>query len=236
MTTQQAIDRIKFRLGSIKGLGTKIELNEQDLQELINIALDDLVEKVDSPSMLILPYSEIIDVSKYRIASIDFVTRAQAPYGVSEGVSLDPFYLSNSVMIKDTNVSAGASINSILQMQAAYAIRSMAQNTVQAELLYFHDIYNKTLMVSYAGSRPSAITILYRPIIECVEDLPSVMWTNYLIRLAVAHGKIILGRVRSKYEVAGSPVTVGKEILQEGLSELEKIYEELKGLSVSGAI
>ena len=87
MTTQQAIDRIKFRLGSIKGLGTKIEMNEQDLQELINIALDDLVEKVDSPSMLILPYSEIIDVSKYRIASIDFVTRAQAPYGVSEGVS-----------------------------------------------------------------------------------------------------------------------------------------------------
>ena len=114
--------------------------------------------------MLILPYSEIIDVKKYKISSIDLVTRAEVPYGVSGGVSLDPFYLSSSVSVGGTAGSAGtANLNGVLQMQASYAVRAMAQNTVQAELVYFHDLYKGTLMVSYSGVKPNAISILHRP-------------------------------------------------------------------------
>ena len=229
MTTQQAIDRIKFNLGQIKGLQTRIELNEDDIQQLIAMSLDELVDKVDTPSALILPYSEVIDVSKYKISSIDFVTRAEVPYGVSGGVSLDPFYYSSSVLVGNTVGSAN--LNSILQLQAAYAVRSMVQNLVQAELIYFHDLYHKTLVVSYSGTKPNAITVLYRPEIQCVEDLPSNVWTSYLIRLATAHGKVIIGRIRAKYTVSGSPVTVNNEILAEGLSELTAIYEELRPLT-----
>ena len=107
MTTQQAIDRVKFRLGKIKGLNTRIELNDEDVGNLVQMALDELVDKVDTPSMLILPYSEIIVVKKYKISSIDLVTRAEVPYGVSGGVSLDPFYLSSSVSVGGTAGSAG---------------------------------------------------------------------------------------------------------------------------------
>ena len=157
MTTQQAIDRVKFRLGKIKGLNTRIELNDEDVGNLVQMALDELVDKVDTPSMLILPYSEIIDVKKYKISSIDLVTRAEVPYGVSGGVSLDPFYLSSSVSVGGTAGSAGtANLNGVLQMQASYAVRAMAQNTVQAELVYFHDLYKGTLMVSYSGVKPNA--------------------------------------------------------------------------------
>lgn len=232
MTTQQAIDRVKFRLGKIKGLNTRIELNDEDVGNLVQMALDELVDKVDTPSMLILPYSEIIDVKKYKISSIDLVTRAEVPYGVSGGVSLDPFYLSSSVSVGGTAGSAGtANLNGVLQMQASYAVRAMAQNTVQAELVYFHDLYKGTLMVSYSGVKPNAISILYRPEIQCVEDLPSYVWTTYLIRLAVAHGKVIIGRWRSKYTVPNAPASVNSEILAEGLSELEKLYEELSPLT-----
>lgn len=234
MTTAQAIERVKFRLGETSGMETKIELDDKDVNALIEMSMDELINRVDTPSMLILPYSEIIDVKKYKIASIDFITRAEVPYGVSDGVSLDPFYLSNSVMVG--NNVAGASLSSVMQTQAMYAIRAMAQNTVQAELQYFHDLYKQTLMVSYAGSRPAYITILYRPDIKVVEDLPSAVWTQFLIRLATAHGKVIIGRIRAKYSPQGSPFTVNSEILAEGLSELEKIYEELSPLSGSGTV
>lgn len=229
MTTEEAIKRVKFRLGEIKGLDTHIELDEQDVGNLVQMSLDELVDKVDTPSLLILPYSEIIDVKKYKISSIDHVMRAEVPYGVSGGTSLDPFYLSTATAVGSS--AGSATLNGVLQLQASYAVRAMAQNTVQAELIYFHDIYKQKLLVSYSGQKPNAISILYRPEIKCVEDLPTNVWTTYLIRLAVAHGKIIIGRWREKYTVAGSPVTVSSAILAEGLEELKAIYEELKPLT-----
>lgn len=230
MTTQLAIDRIKLNLGAIKGLGSKIELNEEDIQAILSMSLDELVDKVDTPSVLILPYQDVIDVSKYKIASVDCVLRAEVPYGVSGGVSLDPFYLSTAVAVGSQ--AGSANLNGVLQLQASYAVRAMAQNTVQAELQYFHDLYHKTLAVSYAGTRPNAITVLYRPEIQCVEDLPSNVWVTYLIRLATAHGKCIIGRWREKYSgVSGTPFTVGTAILQEGITELKEIYDELRGLT-----
>lgn len=219
---------IRFLLGQISGLSSKIELNDEDIQTLLHLSIRELVEKVDTPSMLTLPYSEVIDVSEYKIAKIDAVLRADTPYGTTEGLSYDPFYLSNSVSIGSQGAGGNGGLNSVLQMQAQYAIRAMAQNTVQAELIHFYDRYHKTLAISHSGQRPRAITLLYRPTIQAVEDLPSSIWESYLIRLATAHGKVVIGRLRSKYTVQGAPVTVNTEILAEGIAELEKLYEELK--------
>lgn len=230
MTTQLAIERVKLNLGAMKGLNSKIELNEEDLGNIIQMSLDELVDKVDTPSALVLPYSDVIDVSKYKIASVDCVLRSEVPYGVSGGVSLDPFYLSTAVAVGSQ--AGSANLNGVLQLQASYAVRAMAQNTVQAELVYFHDLFHKTLAISYAGTRPNAVTILYRPEIQCVEDLPSNVWVTYLIRLATAHGKCIIGRWREKYsQVSGAAFSVGTAILQEGTTELKEIYDELKGLT-----
>lgn len=234
MTTEQAVKRIKLRLGEIKGLGTRIELNDDDVQQLIEMSLDELVDRVDTPSLLVLPYTPIIDVSKYHIARVDCVLREDAPYGVTQGAAVDPFYLSMSA-ISANNVGK-ANLNGILQLQATYAVRAMAQNTVQAELVYFHDLFKKTLTVSYSGTAPNYISILYRPEITCVEDLPSHMWETFLIRLAVAHGKIVIGRWREKYSVAGSPITINTGILAEGISERDAIYEELKPLTGRGVV
>ncbi len=228
MTTKAAIEEIKFRLGQIKGLQSQIELSTDDIQQLLSLSLRELVEKVDTPSMLIIPYQSVIDVSEYKIAKIDLIMRSNTPYGTTHGLTYDPFYISNTVSIGSQGASGQAGIHSVLQMQAQYAIRAMAQNVVQAELHHFHDLYNKKLYVSYSGQAPISLTILYRPEIQAVEDLPSPIWQSYLMRLAVAHGKVIIGRIRSKYSVSGAPVTVNSEILAEGLSELEKIYEELK--------
>lgn len=231
MTTAQAISEVKFLLGQINGLPSKIELSDTDIQTLLDLSLRELIERVDTPSVLTIPYAEVIDVSKYKISKIDVVLRAETPYGTTEGLSYDPFYLSNSVSIGSQGTAGNGGLNSVLQMQAQYAVRAMAQNAIQAELVYFYDMYHKTLMVSYSGQRPKAITLIYRPAIQAIEDLPSPIWESYLIRLATAHGKVIIGRLRSKYTVSGAPVTVNSDILSEGLSELEKLYEELQKFS-----
>ena len=83
--------------------------------------------------------------------------------------------------------------------------------------------------------RPNQITIIYKPIVEKVEDLPSDHWTNYLIRLATAHGRIIIGQLRVKYSVPNSPMSVnGESMLDQGKEELQEIREELK--SMRGAV
>ena len=46
MTTQLAIERVKLNLGAMKGLNSKIELNEEDLGNIIQMSLDELVDKV----------------------------------------------------------------------------------------------------------------------------------------------------------------------------------------------
>lgn len=231
MTTDQAINQIKFLLGKINGLKTSIELNDEDIQTLLQLSIRELVERVDTPSVLFLQYQPVINVEKYKIAKIDAVLRTDTPYGTTEGLSYDPFYLSNSVAIGQQGVGGNGGLDSVLQMQAQYAIRAMAQNVVQAELVYFHDLYHNTLTVSYSGQRPHGITLLYRPVIQTIEDLPSPIWETFLIRLATAHGKVIIGRIRSKYAVAGSPVTINTDILAEGTTELEKLYEELKAFT-----
>lgn len=225
MTLTGVLDEIKLNLGVTSGFKTKIELNEKDLTAIVMSSLRELTTLMDTPMITTVAFQEIIDISNLKLASVVNIMRAEAPAGTLQGVSLDPFYLSGV-----TNVVQPGTPNthSVLQTQASYAIRSMAQRTVQEDLSWITDFYNKKLYVSFAGIRPRQITIIYKPIVESVEDLPSDYWTTFLIRLATAHGKIIIGRVRSKYAVSNVSYTVNDNILAEGLEELRAIREELK--------
>lgn len=228
MTLQAAIDEIKLKLGVSSGMGTKIELNNKDLTMLVQSSLRQLTTYMDTPKFLTVPYQDTIDITNLKIASIVNIMRSEAPAGVMQGVSLDPFYLSGVTSVQtDGTVSA----HGIMQTQIQYAVRAMMQNTVQEDLSYMTDLYNKKLFVSYSGIKPTNITIIYKPIVESIEDLPSDYWVNYLIRLAVAHGKIVIGEIRTKYSVPNSPMQVnGTETLAAGREELTATLEELKAM------
>lgn len=228
MTLQAAIEEIKFKLGASSGMGIKLELNNKDLTMLVQSSLRQLTTYMDTPKFMTVPFEESIDISKLKLASVVNIMRSEAPAGVMQGVSLDPFYLSGITSVQtDGNVSA----HGIMQTQIQYAVRAMMQNTVQEDLSYMTDLYNQKLFVSYSGIRPTNITIIYKPIIDSVEDLPSDYWVNYLIRLAVAHGKIVIGEIRTKYSVPNSPMQVnGAETLTAGREELSTTLEELKAM------
>lgn len=226
MTTAEAIKQIQFNLGKLDGIKTRLELSEKDLQQVIGNSLRELTTRVDTPAVLIVPFSSVIDLSFYKIAEIIFVMRSEPPTGVSMGAGLDPFYMSSVAGVSQPN---SANTHAILQTQAQYAIRAMAQNTVQAELQYMTDLYAKKMYVSYAGVQPQALSIVYKPKLEVVEDLPSDYWTTLLIQLATGHSKIVLGNLRSKYSVSNSPMQLnGAELVSQGKEEVAKVYEALK--------
>ena len=228
MTLQATIEEIKFKLGASSGMGIKLELNNKDLTMLTQSSLRQLTTYMDTPKFVTVPFSDSIDISKLKLASVINIMRAEAPAGVMQGVSLDPFYLSG---VTSVQTDGTVSTHGIMQTQIQYAVRAMMQNTVQEDLSYMTDLYNKKLFVSYSGIKPTNITIIYKPIIESVEDLPSDYWVNFLIRLAVAHGKIVIGEIRTKYSVPNSPMQVnGNELLTAGREELTTTLEELKAM------
>lgn len=229
MTLPAAIDEIKFKLGSASGMGIKLELNNKDLTIIVQSSLRELTTYMDTPAFKTVPFQDAIDISDLKIASVINIMRAEAPAGVMQGVSLDPFYLSSVTAIKPGDGSTDA--HGIMQTQIQYAIRAMMQNTVQEDLSYMTDLYNKKLYVSYSGIKPNQITIIYKPIIESIEDLPSDYWTTYLIRLALAHGRIIIGEIRTKYSITNSPMAVnGAEMLAQGREDLAQVLTELKSM------
>lgn len=227
MKLQEVIEEIRLKLGASNEMESTIELNEKDLTSIVQASLRELTTFMDTPKFTTIDYSDVIDVSNLKIASILNILRAEAPAGVLSGVSIDPFYLSGSVGVS-TQGSSQINTHGIMQTQIQYAVRSMMQNTVQDELSYILDEYEKKLYVSYAGVRPTRVTVVYKPVLNKVEDLPSDYWVNYLVRLATAHAKITMGLIREKYSVASSPYSVNADIKADGISELQTVREELK--------
>ena len=231
MNMKTALKELKLKLGGEGIVYIDLELGRSELVQIINFSLRELISCIDTPASITIPYSDNINLSQYKIDSIMWVVRAEPKTGsiVGGGVT-DPFYAS-SISTKPGINLGSSNYSAVLRTQLNFLITAMAQNTVQSDLAWQTNYYTKNLQVTYSGIRPNQITIFYRPIIESIEDLPSHYWYDYLIRLAVAHTKIILGEIRGKITVANSPITVNAGIGEDGKSELNKIKEELRDLA-----
>lgn len=231
MNLKSCLREIKLKLGGDGIVFTDLELGKAQLAQIVDFSLRELTSYIDTPAEITVPYQEIIDLSNYKIDAIMWVCRAEPRTGsiVGGGVT-DPFYASSVSAKPGTNL-ASPNYSAVLRTQLNYLITAMAQNVVQSDLAYQTNYYNKTLKVTYSGVRPNEITIFYRPIIENLEDLPSNYWYNYVVRLAIAHAKIIIGEIRSKFTVNSAPISVNANILEDGKAELQAIRDELKDLA-----
>ena len=231
MNMRSALRELKLKLGGDGDVFIQLELGRHQLTQIIEFSLRELVPYIDTPAMVTLPYQDIIDISSYKIDSVMWIVRAEPRTGsIAGGGVSDPFYASSLSVTPGSNL-ASPNYSAVLRTQLNYLVASMAQNTVQSDLAWQTDYYNKQLRITYSGVQPNEISIFYRPIIEDVEDLPSQYWCNYLIRLAVAHAKIIMGEIRGKFTVNSAPIQVNANIGEEGKTELTAIREELKNIA-----
>lgn len=231
MNMKSALKELRLKLGGEGIVNIDIELGRSELVQVINFSLRELISCIDTPASITVPYSDNIDLSQYKIDSIMWIVRAEPRVGsiIGGGVT-DPFYASSVSTKPGTNLGS-TNYSAVLRTQLNYLMTAMAQNTVQSDLAWQTNYYTKNLQVTYSGMRPNQITIFYRPIIESVEDLPSNYWCNYLMRLAVAHTKIILGEIRGKISVPNAPITINAGIGEDGKAELNQIRTELQDLA-----
>lgn len=228
MNLKSAIKEVKLKLGGEGIVYNDLELGRSQFSQIVQYSLRELSSTIDVPAEVTVPYQDVIDLSKYKIDSIFWIVRAEPKLGSVPGAGVtDPFYAS-SIAIANNYNRAGATYSAVLRTQLNYLMASMAQNTIQSDLAWQTNYYAKTLKVTYSGIRPNELTIFYRPIIDHVEDLPSRFWYDYVIRLAVAHSKIIIGQIRSKFTVNSAPIQVNGDILADGKAELEQIRTELR--------
>ena len=90
-----------------------------------------------------------------------------------------------------------------------------------------HDGHKLYINVMY--SNPTSITIEYIPKVLDPEDVVSDYWIDILQRMSLAHTKVILGRIRTRFVQSSALFTQdGETLLTEGTEELANLREILR--------
>lgn len=215
MRMQDYIDYLELMLG-----GDFVELEiKSAMNKVVKQSFEELKEYLTLNKFVTVPYSQRIDLSKYRVRSIVQVYREQAADSVSGTAgSTDAFLL------------AVGMIQGIPYDMSRYAqllqVRRL-KNTISTDLDYRWD--DPFLYITQNAMQSALITIEYTPILESVEELTDDYWIGKLKKLALANAKIILGRVRGKYRLANALYDIdAQQILSEGLQEKKEIMDFLQ--------
>jgi hypothetical protein len=205
--------------------------NEQiDLSEAVNIAFTELKEFIKTPVNKTVPFATRLDLKALGINTVNvlYVQAAEPRIGLSLTAidSSNVFQVAAAVNLSSGyGQGQGLNIDPIMSQLALQQTR----NALSTDLQWSYDLPNQVVYVTHRAPIPATITIRYVPIYNDVSEIEGPTWVNYLLRLALAHAKVSLGRTRSKYIVEGSNVTLdGEQLLTEGNAELEAIRNELK--------
>jgi hypothetical protein len=205
--------------------------NEQiDLSEAVNIAFTELKEYIKTPVNKTVPFATRLDLKALGINTVNvlYVQAAEPRIGLSLTAidSSNVFQVAAAVNLSSGyGQGQGLNIDPIMSQLALQQTR----NALSTDLQWSYDLPNQVVYVTHRAPIPATITIRYVPIYNDVSEIEGPTWVNYLLRLALAHAKVTLGRTRSKYIVEGSNVTLdGEQLLTEGNAELEAIRNELK--------
>lgn len=228
MDMQAFKDEIQLKLtGDI----LELELSDASLTKIINSCLREVQRYIDTVALITIPYTKCIDLKQYNPSAVIGVRRAEGYMVETEESSagvMDPMYASQWQILSGlgnvTNLSDYAynyaSWNTILQIK----------NTTSTDLAFHYDKLSNKLYINVSSNLPEKITILYVPRFDDVSQITSDFWIDVLIRMAVAQTKITVGRVRSKFKQSNALWSLdGDTLLQEGITELTALREELRG-------
>ena len=99
---------------------------------------------------------------------------------------------------------------------------------MSSDLMFREDKIGQKLYVNLPQGLPDTLAIEYVPVIEDVSEVKGEYWQDVLLRLALAHAKIALGRARTRFTQSGAIWSSdGDTILAEGKEELAAIREKL---------
>ena len=218
MTLAEYTDEIAFQLG-----GSVLDLEiANDLPRCVNRAFREIKRYIVTPAYMTLPWNSNnggnrISLKDKNVYSIINVMRPNS-YNSLTVNSLDVFGLAQSYSAV-TNLDAY--MNRMLRLQQ--------MNTISTDLDFVWDAHTKELYVTMNPPYTNQITIAYVPDYQSVEEITEVYWVDFILRLATAYAKQVLGRIRSKYTLNSSQYNLdGETLLAEAKEEITEITTFLR--------
>lgn len=233
MDRQAYIDEIKFRLtGGILDL----ELDDKALNQLLNSSFREVQRYIDSTKLATIPYSPCIDMNTVNNGHINAVARVFRSEGYMSTTSnlesngtraVDPMYASQWQLL--SGVSNLNNFNNYAYNYAAWNTLLQIRNTTSTDLAFRFDRSSNKLYVNLSSGVPDTITIEYVPRFDDVSEVFSDYWIDIILRMAVALGKVTLGRIRTRFTQSNALWQQdGQTMLDEGNSELNDLREKLQ--------
>lgn len=208
----------------------ELELSDTSLTKIINASLRELQRYIDTVALITIPFKKCIDLSNYKISSITGVKRAAGLMSDGETIGsdiVDPLYVSQWQIM--TGVGNVGMMTDYAYNYAAWNTILQIKNTTSTDLSFWFDKPSNKLYINISSNIPEKVTIVYVPRFDDVSQITSDYWIDVLIRLAIAHSKIVVGRVRSKFKQPNAPWSLdGDQLLSEGTTELNDLREKLQ--------
>jgi hypothetical protein len=230
MKLDAILDEVKIEL---TGYVLDMEINDETLVSVVKKALRELTRYWDETKLLSIPYASCINLAgeffKEEVSSIVKVYRTEGFGEAAEGVSVmtDPLQLAQFAIF--SNGGTMYNLQDYVMNYASWMTMSKIKNTMSTDIAFKEDRHDNKLYISCGNSRPSMITIEYIPKLKSVEDIKSDYWIDILIKLCVALTKIVLGRIRTRFNQTNALWTQdGDKILEEGNAELKELREMLR--------
>lgn len=229
------VRKLKTYLG---GSVVDIELPDDEIKNIINDSLDDLSPYITTTSYMTLPYQKTIDLSDKKVYNISNVFRGEPNINSQVNAIQDQFgfgtgSIANTILFTgDQTDIYGHKYDMMDQL-----ITQMSIDQVANAMKGMHDIDysfkdNKLYIDSTIGM--NSVTIEYTKIYDDVNDIHDKFWQDKLLNLSKANIKIVLGRIRSKFQLQGQSYTLdGQQLLQEGNQERQAILDSLTNSAAS---
>jgi len=230
MELSEYIDQIKFQLtGNI----LENELADDGFKKILEFSLRELNRYYDATALVEVQGKSCIDLTEVeeenniKISSVSNVYRVDAVGSTSNAVtSSDPMFVAQWNLAN--NYYAYGTNNWALNY-AAYNTTEQISNTFSTDLDFKEDKLGNKLYINFSGGIPSKVTIEYVPKFSNVNEVKGDYWVDILLRLALAHTKITLGRIRTRYTQSNALWTQdGETLLTEGNTELQALRERLQ--------
>lgn len=211
----QIDDYVKWIRLQLGGTVVKLEVEDQ-LPEIVEMAFNEIKNAITDIDMLTLPFSSIIDLSKYNVATVHYVMRGAANADTMTQLQ-DSMYL----YINQTNWSLQSDyVDRIANAMLIHQNKSI----LATDLDFYHDKRENKLYIYCQQMTPNSVTLAYTRELTAVSDIYEPFWQEKLRRLALALTKEILGRIRSKYTPTNSTFQLdGDTLLNEAHQELSDI-------------
>lgn len=218
MTLAEYTEEISFILG---GSTVTIEI-ENDLPRCVNRAFREIKRYITTPAYMTIPFNSAsggntVDLKDKNVYSVINVMRPDSYNSISMN-TLDVFGLAQSYSAI-TNLPSY--MNRVLRLQQ--------MNTISTDLDFIWDAHTKQLSVTMNPPYTAQITVQYIPDYKSVEEITEVYWVDFILRLATAYAKQVLGRIRSKYTLNSSQYNLdGETLLAEAKEEITEITTFLR--------